>query len=102
VLILAISKRLGNAVVRNRLRRQFREVARTRLRLVCGYYLVRARPGAANLDFAGLSSHFARAAGGLFAGTTSRTVHQGTGKPDTIPQPGSPGEAASPSVTASQ
>jgi ribonuclease P protein component len=44
-LAFAIGKRVGNAVVRNRLRRRLREAARQLVTLPPGTYLIRARPG---------------------------------------------------------
>src|SRR5262249_5966390 len=70
----AVGRRVGPAVVRNRVRRRVRAVARE-LDLVPGAYLVSAAPEAATLDFADLGRHLASAAdhavraGGSPAGT---------------------------------
>jgi ribonuclease P protein component len=64
VMAFAIPKRVGNAVVRNRLRRQLREAARRFLDLPEGAYLVRAQPLAAALDFQALLAHLGWAATG--------------------------------------
>jgi ribonuclease P protein component len=56
----AIGKRVGNAVVRNRLRRRLRALAR-QTDLPPGTYLVRAQPAAASLSFQELSVHLSRA-----------------------------------------
>jgi ribonuclease P protein component len=60
-LAFAIGKRVGNAVVRNRLRRRLREAARQLEVLPAGYYLVRARPAAAALNFQEVSDHLRKA-----------------------------------------
>ena len=65
ILAFAIPKRVGKAVVRNRLRRRLREVARLQLDLPSGVYLVRARPAAATLNFEQLGGHMAHAAATL-------------------------------------
>ena len=64
-LAFAIGKRVGNAVVRNRLRRRLREAARRLVTLPPGTYLIRARPEAVALSFQEISSHLARAASSL-------------------------------------
>ena len=60
-LAFAIGKRVGNAVVRNRLRRRLREAARQLATLPRGTYLIRARPGAVALSFQEISAHLSRA-----------------------------------------
>lgn len=65
MLVFAISKRVGKAAVRNRLRRQLREIARRRLGLPGGVYLIQTRPAAATLNFTELSDHMARALASL-------------------------------------
>jgi len=78
VLVFVISKRVGKAVVRNRLRRRVREAAR-RLKLPAGFYLFRCRPGAGALGFAELSGHVAHA---LVLATAKEQAHSrpGTGR----------------------
>jgi ribonuclease P protein component len=56
----AIGRRVGGAVVRNRLRRRLRELARASS-LPGGAWLVSAAPGAATASFAELSSWWAAA-----------------------------------------
>jgi ribonuclease P protein component len=57
----AIGKRVGKAVVRNRLRRRMKEALRLDAALPGGAYLVRAQPGAEDLDFRSLEQHLRRA-----------------------------------------
>ena len=57
----AIGKTVGNAVVRNRLRRRMKEVLRLDESLPSGAYLVRAQPAAAALDFSTLQDNLRRA-----------------------------------------
>lgn len=57
----AIGKTVGNAVVRNRLRRRMKEVLRLDESLPSGAYLVRAQPAAAALDFSTLRDNLRRA-----------------------------------------
>jgi len=64
-LAFAIGKRVGNAVVRNRLRRRLREAARHLVTLPPGTYLIRARPSAVALSFQEISAHLSRATSSL-------------------------------------
>ena len=52
----AIGKRVGPAVVRNRLRRRLRAIFASDLRVAPGDYLVAADPAAADLPFADLKA----------------------------------------------
>jgi ribonuclease P protein component len=63
---------VGNAVVRNRLRRRLREAARSLEVLPAGLYLVRAKPAAAALSFQEISDHL-RQAVSLLASRQNRT-----------------------------
>ncbi|WAL39560.1 ribonuclease P protein component [Brevibacterium sp. BRM-1] len=52
-----VSKAVGNAVVRNRVKRRLREIMRARLgALAPGLYVVRALPAAAAADFGALEA----------------------------------------------
>jgi ribonuclease P protein component len=72
----AISRRVGGAVVRNRLRRQLRVIARS-LRangvLLPGSYLVIVSPEAAGASSATLSGHLAAALDRLSTTASSRS-----------------------------
>gem|GEM_PF-2747637 len=63
------SKRVGNAVARNRLRRRLREAARALAEVPGGNYLVRAQPSATSLPVAALQDHLARAVRALVRGS---------------------------------
>lgn len=60
-----VSRKVGNAVVRNRLRRQLRSIMRDLDRgpdgLAAGTYLITARPEAAETSYAGLADHVSAA-----------------------------------------
>lgn len=57
-----VSKAVGNAVVRNRVKRRLRHLTREHLSVLpgSGALVVRARPGAATADAAGLESELTR------------------------------------------
>lgn len=57
VLAFSISKKVGNAVTRNRLRRRLKEVVRLHVELQSGVYLIRAMPEAAQLTYWQLRTH---------------------------------------------
>lgn len=63
------SKKVGNAVARNRAKRRLREIARLALPVLgqpgCDYVLIGRRGATATLPFAQLQSDFARALGKL-------------------------------------
>jgi ribonuclease P protein component len=60
-LVFAIGKRVGNAVVRNRLRRRLREAARQLEDLPPGLYLIRVTPSATALTFQEMTTNLSRA-----------------------------------------
>jgi ribonuclease P protein component len=60
-LAFAIGKRVGNAVVRNRLRRRLREAARRLEDLPPGLYLIRVKPNATALSFQEITTNLSRA-----------------------------------------
>jgi len=73
MLAFAIGKGVGNAVVRNRLRRRLREAAR-HMQLPPGSYLIRVAPAAIDLSFQEISAHLSRAIVSLTA--PGRTASQ--------------------------
>jgi ribonuclease P protein component len=60
-LVFAIGKRVGNAVVRNRLRRRLREAARRLEDLQPGLYLIRVSPAATGLSFREMTTYLSSA-----------------------------------------
>jgi ribonuclease P protein component len=70
----AIGKRVGTAVVRNRLRRRLKEALRLDAPLPAGAYLVRAQPGAVALDFRSLQQHLRRARASVTAKSSGRAA----------------------------
>ena len=85
VLAFAISKKIGTAVVRNRLRRRLREIARSRPDLPGGTYLIRTTPGAARLTFQALRGHFDRAAHELSRQGPAAPLRRGMSAPGRLP-----------------
>ena len=61
MLAFAISRRVGKAVVRNRVRRRLREAARDYPGLPSGIYLIRTKAPAATLGYVELRDHLFRA-----------------------------------------
>jgi ribonuclease P protein component len=88
-LAFAIGKRVGNAVVRNRLRRRLREAARHLVALPPGTYLIRARPSAVALSFQEISAHLARATSS-FPGSGRSAPRQPVAKKPVASEPGPP------------
>lgn len=88
-LVFAINKRVGKAVVRNRLRRQLKEALRRDHTLPAGAYLVRVQPRAATLSFQELSSHVSRAAGAATRTASSRRLADASVSAQVPPRVGS-------------
>ena len=57
----AISRHVGGAVVRNRLRRRLRAIVSARASTMAGAYLLRATAAAPKLSYAALDAEFDRA-----------------------------------------
>ena len=75
----ALGRNTGNAVVRNRLRRQLREVVRTKDgTLPAGYYLLGASSGATTMAFNTLSGETSQ----LLAKAARRASERSAGKVD--------------------
>jgi ribonuclease P protein component len=85
VLAFAIGKRVGNAVVRNRLRRRLRQAALCHLQLPAGTYLIRTTPMAATLAFPALRAHLAGAVRALGPTLTPTSTVSGP-PPEQLPQ----------------
>jgi ribonuclease P protein component len=76
VLAFSISKKVGNAVTRNRLRRRLKEVVRLSVQLQPGVYLIRAMPDAAQLGYQEINVHLIAAFSSVArrCGATSKTT----------------------------
>jgi ribonuclease P protein component len=72
-----VSRSVGSAVVRNRVKRRLRAAVRPRLDDVAGWLLVfRARPDAANADYARLQADVDRCCAQLSATSAARQVEE--------------------------
>jgi ribonuclease P protein component len=79
-LATATPRRIGNAVVRNRLRRRLRGIFAAEAPLPAGIYLVSLRPGAADLSFDELSEHVHRALTEIARRTADRRARRRHGR----------------------
>ncbi len=77
----SISKRVGNAVVRNRLRRRLREAVRRLEPLPPGKYLVRTQPQASVLNFQAVQRDLYTAVAALTAGQSSHSPQPPSASP---------------------
>lgn len=71
----AVSRKVGNAVVRNRVRRRLREITRSLERdglMPSGDWLIVVAPGAPDRSFAELAAHTSEAVGTIVAGSAAR------------------------------
>jgi|Deesub1362A_J573_1020465.scaffolds.fasta_scaffold00500_6 ribonuclease P protein component len=82
-----VSRKLGGAVVRNRVRRRLKEICRRHQeRFVPGYdYVVVARPMAAQVDYQGLENSLLKLAGNLSNRERSRSSRVGISFDDLVP-----------------
>jgi ribonuclease P protein component len=72
-----VSKSVGPAVIRNRVKRRLRAAVRPRLDELAGWLVVfRARPAAANADYARLQADVDRCCSILSDPTTARQVEE--------------------------
>jgi ribonuclease P protein component len=71
----AVGRKVGNAVVRNRVRRRLREISRSLERegmMPSGDWLIIVAPGAPGRSFAELTAHTSEAVGSIAAASAAR------------------------------